>query len=77
METLKTFRFGEVAKFVTISWQVGNVYTFYVAMNKDSYKKLPPDIKEIFDELCGEFRERMALTWNQIDFEAVDFREGE
>jgi TRAP-type C4-dicarboxylate transport system substrate-binding protein len=73
METLKTFRFGEVAKFVTISWQVGNVYTFYVAMNKDSYKKLPPDIKEIFDALCGEFRERMALTWNQIDFEAVDF----
>jgi TRAP-type C4-dicarboxylate transport system substrate-binding protein len=67
-ETLRTFRFAEVAKYVTTSWQVGNLYTFYVAMNKNSYKKLPPDIKAIFDELCGEYKERMALMWNSIDF---------
>jgi TRAP-type C4-dicarboxylate transport system substrate-binding protein len=67
-ETLKTFRFAEVAKYTTASWQVGNIYTFYVAMNKNSYNKLPPDIKEIFDELAGEYRERYALMWNVIDF---------
>lgn len=72
-ETLKTFRFAEVAKYTTASWQVGNVYTFYVAMNKNSYKKLPPDIKAIFDELCGEFKERMALMWNAIDFHGERF----
>jgi len=72
-ETLKTFRFGEVAKYTTSSWEVGNVYTFYVAMNKNSYKKLPPDLKEIFDELCGEYRERFALMWNEIDFDGMDF----
>jgi len=72
-ETMKTFRFGEVAKYATSSWQVGNVYTFYVAMNKNSYAKLPPDIKEIFDILCGEFKERFALTWNLIDFEGMEF----
>jgi TRAP-type transport system periplasmic protein len=72
-ETLKTFRFGEVAKYVTSSWQVGNVYTFFVAMNKNSYAKLPPDIKEIFDILCGEFKERFALAWNLIDFEGMEF----
>lgn len=66
-ESVKTFKFGEVAKFVTDSWHVGPVYPFYVVMNKDSYKKLTPDLKEIFDHLCGEFRERMALTWNGID----------
>jgi len=75
-ETLKTFRFGEVAKYVTSSWQVGNVYTFFVVMNKNSYAKLPPDIKEIFDILCGEFKERFALAWNQIDFEGVEFALG-
>ncbi len=74
-ETLRTFRFAEVAKYVTSSWQVGNVYTFYVAMNKNSYKKLPPDLKEIFDKLCGEFKERMALMWNSIDFLGKTFAE--
>jgi TRAP-type C4-dicarboxylate transport system substrate-binding protein len=67
-ETLKTFRFAEVAKYVTVSWQVGNLYTFYTAINENSYKKLPPDLKEVFDELCGEFKERSALMWNSIDF---------
>jgi len=72
-ETLRSFRFAEVAKFVTASWQVGNIYTFYVAMNKNSYKKLPPDIKEIFDKLCGEYKERMGLMWNAIDFAGKNF----
>jgi TRAP-type C4-dicarboxylate transport system substrate-binding protein len=72
-ETLKTFRFGEVAKYVTSSWQVGNIYTFFVIMNKKSYDKLPPDLKEILDELSGEYKEKFALMWNSIDFEGKDF----
>jgi len=74
-ETLKTFRFAEVAGYTTASWQTGNVYTFYVVMNKNSYEKLPPDIKEIFDELCGEYKERYALMWNAIDFYGKEFAE--
>lgn len=72
-ETLKTFRFAEVAKFTTASWQVGNVYPFYVIMNKNAYKKLTPELKEIFDRLVGEYKERCALMWNLIDFEGRDF----
>ena len=72
-ETLKTFRFAEVVGYTTASWQCGNVYYFYVVMNKNSYKKLPPDIKEIFDELCGEYKERYALFWNVIDFHGKEF----
>jgi TRAP-type C4-dicarboxylate transport system substrate-binding protein len=72
-ETLKTFRFAEVVKYTTANWQIGNIYAFYVAMNKKSYKKLSPDLKEIFDELCGEFKERFALMWNRIDAEGRDF----
>jgi TRAP-type C4-dicarboxylate transport system substrate-binding protein len=74
-ETLRSFRFAEVAKYVTASWEVGNVYTFYVAMNKNSYRKIPPDLKGIFDELCGEYKERMALMWNSIDFQGKEFAE--
>lgn len=72
-ETLKTFRFGEVAKYTTVTWQVGNLYTFYVAMNKNSYKKLPPDLKEIFDKLCGEYKEKFALVWNEVEFDGMEF----
>lgn len=72
-ETVKTFRFGEVAKFVTNSWMVGPVYPFYVVINLNSYKKLTPDLKEIFDRLCGEYRERFALVWNYIDIEGKEF----
>jgi len=72
-ETLKTFRFAEVVGYTTASWQVGNIYSFYVAMNKNSYKKLPPDLKEIFDKVCGEYKERYALMWNVIDFHGKAF----
>jgi TRAP-type C4-dicarboxylate transport system substrate-binding protein len=72
-ETLKTFKFGEVVKYTTISWQIGNTYAFYVAMNKDTWNKLPPDIQAIFTEVSGMFREKYALMWNSIDFEGLDF----
>jgi len=73
LETLRTFRFAEVAKYVTMSWHVGNLYPFYVIMNKGTYGKLTPELKQIFDKLVGEYKERSALTWNLIDEEGVEF----
>jgi len=74
-ETLRTFKFAEVAKYVTDTRFIGPSYPFYVAMNKKSYGKLPPDIKEIFDTLTGEYRERMALMWNGVEFPGKAFGE--
>ncbi len=71
MESLKTFRFAEVAKYVTNAWHVGSTYTFYVVMNKRSYSSLPPDVKAVFDELAGEYSERLALLWNGIDIDGM------
>ena len=42
-------------------------------MNKRTYEKLPPDLKEIVDELSGEYKEKFALMWNTIDFDGRDF----
>jgi TRAP-type transport system periplasmic protein len=66
-ETLKTFRFAEVAKYVTVAWQIGSVYPFYLAMNKNSYNKLPRDLQSLVDVLSGEYQERLSLMWNQIE----------
>lgn len=67
-ETLKTFRFAEVVKYSTSCWQITNPYPFYLAMNKDSYNNLPPDIKTIFDNLVNEYKEKYILMWNNVDF---------
>ena len=67
-ETLFAFKFAEVVKYETSCWQINNPYPFYLAMNKNSYAKLPPDIRSIFDKLVGEYKERYILMWNAIDF---------
>ncbi len=66
-ETLKTFRFAEVAKYTTANWQVGNTYVFYLIMNKNKYNSLPPDLQKMVDQLAGEYQERFALVWNEIE----------
>ena len=73
METLKGFKIGEVEKYATASWKVGNTYAFYVIMNKNKWNSLPADVKNIITDYCKEFLERWAVEWNNIDIEAADF----
>jgi len=67
-ETLFAFKFAEVVKYTTSVWQINHPYPFYLAMNKKSYEKLPPDMKDVFNEVVGEYKERYILVWNAIDF---------
>ena len=67
METLRAFRLAEVSKYVTECWPIGQVYTFYLIMNKDKWDKLPPNIQKIFNEY--PFEEKLATTWNEIDID--------
>lgn len=72
-ETLRSFRFGEVVKYVTSIWQVTHPYPFYFIMNKKSYERIPADLKPIFDELVGEYNELFMLRWNSNEFEGMKF----
>ena len=72
-ETLVAFKFAEVVKYSTSIWQITYPFPFYCVMNKNSYKKLPPDIKAIFDTLVGEYKERYILMWNSVDFNGKAF----
>ena len=67
-ETLFAFKFAEVCDYTTSIWQITFPYPFYLVMNKDSYAGLPADIKEIFDTLVGEYKERYILMWNSVDY---------
>ena len=64
---LKDWRFAEVVKYTTLSWQVGSVFPFYVIMNKDSWSKLPPDIQEIFNKAIEEYKGKFAVMWNAAE----------
>ncbi len=67
METLRAFRLAEVTKYVTECWPIGQVYTFYLVMNKDAWNKLPPAIQKVFNEY--PFEEKLATMWNEIDID--------
>jgi len=67
METMRAFRFAEVVKYVTECWPIGQVYTFFLIMNKDTWNKLPEDVKKVFNEY--PFEDKLAETWNEIDID--------
>jgi len=72
-ETLRTFRFAEVVKYSTSVWQITNPFPFYLAMNRDSYRKLPAEVKPVFDTLVGEYKEQYVLMWNAVDFAGKEY----
>jgi len=67
METLRAFRLAEVTKYATECWQIGQVYTFYLIMNKDTWNKLPPALQKVFNEY--PFEEKLAAMWNEVDID--------
>jgi TRAP-type C4-dicarboxylate transport system substrate-binding protein len=73
LETMKGFRLGELLKYCTANWQVGNVYTFYAVMNKKKWDNLPDNIKKVFEEVNAEWVEKMAMGWNAIDLGGAEF----
>jgi TRAP-type C4-dicarboxylate transport system substrate-binding protein len=75
LETMKAFRLGELLKYCTTDWQIGNIYTFYAVMNKKKWDKLPPNIQKIFEEVSQEYVEKSALGWNEVDLSGAAFFE--
>src|SRR4030043_1739446 len=67
METMRAFRLAEVAKYITECWDIGQVYTFYLIMNKDSWNKLPANLQKVFNEY--PFEEKLATIWNDVDID--------
>lgn len=65
IETLETWKFAEIAKYVTEIWPIGQVNVFYLIMNKNTWDKLPSDVKKVFEEY--PFEEKLAMMWNEID----------
>jgi TRAP-type transport system periplasmic protein len=73
LETMKAFRLGELLKYCTTDWQIGNIYTFYAVMNKNKWDRLPANIKKIIEEVNQEYIEKSAVGWNEVDRTGAQF----
>jgi TRAP-type C4-dicarboxylate transport system substrate-binding protein len=73
IETLKSFKMGDVCKYTTFAWQAGSMYTFYLAMNVDKWKALPKDIQKIFTDVSKEYEEKYAEAWNSSDIAGIQY----
>lgn len=73
IETLKTFKFADVAKYTWENYGGAMSNSFYVAMNKQKWESLPKDIQEIMEKLNEEYFEKHCAIWNQIDDEGRQF----
>lgn len=77
-ETTVTFGFGEVTRYITEVWTMGQVHTFYLVMSEDAWNSLPADLQAVMDEYVkGEFREKLYKMWNDIDIVGYDYAVGE
>lgn len=77
LSTLKYWKFAEVEKYTTASWQLGTGITFYFVINKEKWNSLPPDLQKIFTEVAAETYAKQAALWNEMDIEGADlFKSG-
>ena len=72
-EAGRTWRLAEICKYVTLTWRVFPAANVYVAMNKKSYEKLPPEINKVFNEISAEWNEKHVLLWNDAELAGYKF----
>jgi TRAP-type C4-dicarboxylate transport system substrate-binding protein len=73
VEALKGWKLGEVVKFTTQDFGSAYSLSFFVAMNKDKWNSLPPDIQKIIEQVNEEWIEKTGKNWDEIDKVGYEF----
>jgi len=73
IETLKGWKFSDVAGYTWENYGGACTNSFFVAMNKEKWNALPKDIQVIMEKLNEEWFEKHARAWNDIDDEAREW----
>jgi len=71
-ETLKGYRFGELAKYVIIL-PISCSSCQFVAINREKWNSLSPEIQKVFLETAREFVDYQGQGWNYIDEEGYRY----
>ena len=73
IESLKGWKLGEVVKSTTENFGSAYCTGFFVVMNKDKWKSLPPDIQKTIEQVNEEWIEKTGKGWDEIDKEGKEF----
>jgi TRAP-type C4-dicarboxylate transport system substrate-binding protein len=73
VEALQGWKLGEVVKFTTQNFGSAYNMLFFVAMNKDKWNALPPDVQKIIEQINEEWIEKHGKNWDEIDKKGYDF----
>jgi len=67
VESLEGWKWGEVVKFTTESFGSAYSTAFFVAMNKEKWNALPPDIQKTIETINAEWAEKTGKLWDEVD----------
>ena len=67
VETLKGWKQAETIRYVTDASAIGYTTAMFVAFNRDSWDRLPDDIRQTILDVTDEYVDRHGLAWNQAD----------
>jgi TRAP-type C4-dicarboxylate transport system substrate-binding protein len=72
-EALQGWKWGEVVKYSTEAPGMAYSSAFFVAMNKNRWNALPPDIQKIIEQINVEYIVKHGKGWDEIDKAGKDF----
>lgn len=67
METLQTWKQGEVIKSTTDCSDIGYTTAMFVVMNLKKWNGLPADVRKVIEEVSGQWIDIHGKAWDQID----------
>ena len=73
IEAMMTWKQGEVVKYTTECYGIGYTSVFYVAMSKQKWDSLPPEVQKIFAEVSPQWIPKAAQVWDTADEGAKDY----
>jgi len=72
-EAMDGWKLGEVVKYTTENYASGASGGFFVAMNKNKWNSLSPDIQRVIEKINQEWIERTGMLWVELDKAGRDF----
>lgn len=67
MDAADNWKLAEIVKFATDATGISNMASYYIAMNKNSWDKLPKNLQAIIDAIALEWVDKSAREWNETD----------
>ena len=73
IETLKGWRQAEVVNSTTNSYKIGYTTAMFVVMNKNSFNRMPDEIRKVFKDVSEEWIREHGRVWDDADEEGLAY----